>query len=55
MEARVAGLQAEVSAEEEELQALKEKSELQLQVAAGERERLGAARKADSPESKEGE
>jgi circadian clock protein KaiC len=55
MEAQVAALQAEMSAKEEELQALKEKSELQLQVAAGERERLGAARKADSPESKEGE
>jgi hypothetical protein len=55
MEAQVAALQAEMSAEEVELQALKEKSELQLQVAAGERERLGTARKADSPEPKEGE
>jgi circadian clock protein KaiC len=55
MEAQVAALQAEISAEEEELQALKGKSKLQQKIAAEERERLAAARKADSPEFKEGE
>ena len=55
MEAQVAALQAEISAEEEELQALKDKSKLQQKIAAEERERLAAARKADSPEFKEGE
>ena len=55
MEAQVAALQAEISAEEEELQALKGKSKLQQKIAAEERERLAAARKADSPELKEGE
>jgi circadian clock protein KaiC len=54
MEAQVAALQAEISAEEEELQALKGKSKLQHKIAAEERERLAAARKADSPELKEG-
>jgi circadian clock protein KaiC len=55
MEAQVAALQAEISAAEEELQALKGKSKLQQKIAAEERERLAAARKADSPELKEGE
>ena len=55
MEAQVAALQAEISAEEEELQALKGKSKLQQKIAAEERERLGAARRADSLEVKEGE
>ena len=55
MEAQVAALQAEISAEEEELQALKGKSKLQQKIAAEERERLAAARKADSPEFKEEE
>ena len=55
MEAQVAALQAEISAEEEELQALKDKSEVQQKIAAEERERLGAARKADAPEFKEEE
>jgi hypothetical protein len=48
-------LQAEISAEEEELQTLKDKSKLQEKIAAEERERLALARKADSPEVKEGE
>ncbi|MHB8066967.1 MAG: circadian clock protein KaiC [Desulfobaccales bacterium] len=52
MEAQVAALQAEISAEEEELQALKDKSKLQQKIAGEERERLAAARKADSPEFK---
>jgi circadian clock protein KaiC len=52
MEAQVAALQAEISAEEEELQALEDQSQLQEKVAAEERERLAAARKADAPESK---
>jgi circadian clock protein KaiC len=53
MEAQVAALQAEISAEEEELQTLKKgKSKLQQKIAAEERERLAAARKADSPEFK---
>jgi circadian clock protein KaiC len=55
MEAQVAALQAEISAEEEELQTLKDKSKLQEKIAAEERERLALARKADSPEVKEGE
>ena len=55
MEAQVAALQAEISAEEEELQTLKDKSKLQQKIAAGERAQLSAARKADSPEFKEGE
>jgi circadian clock protein KaiC len=55
MEAQVAALQAEISAEEEELQALQDQSKLQQQTAGKERERLAAARKADSPEVKEGE
>ena len=55
MEAQVAALQAEISAEEEELQALKGKSKLQQKIAAEERKRLAAARKADSPEFKEEE
>jgi circadian clock protein KaiC len=55
MEAQVAALQAEISAEEEELQALQDKSKLHQKVAAEERERLGVARKADAPESNEGE
>jgi circadian clock protein KaiC len=55
MEAQVAALQAEISAEEEELQGLKDKSQLQQKIAAEERELLGAARKADAPEFKEGE
>jgi circadian clock protein KaiC len=55
MEAQVAALQAEIGAEEEELRALQDKSQLQLIIAGEERERLAAARKADSPESKEGE
>ncbi len=55
MEAQVAALQAEISAEEEELQTLKDKSKLQQKIAGEERERLALARKADSPEFKEGE
>ncbi|MBU4231412.1 MAG: circadian clock protein KaiC [Desulfobacterales bacterium] len=51
MGAQVAALQAEISAEEEELQALQDKSKLQHKVAAEEREQLAAARKADAPES----
>ena len=52
MEAQVAALQAEISAEEEELQAVADQSKLQEKIAADERERLAAARKADAPESK---
>ena len=55
MEAQVAALQAEISVEEEELQTLQDKSKLQQEIAAEVRERLAAARKADAPESKEGE
>jgi circadian clock protein KaiC len=55
MEAQVAALQAEISAEEEELQALQDKSNLQRKIAGEERERLALARKADSPDSKDGE
>ena len=55
MEARVAALQAEISAEEEELQTLKDKSKLQQEIAAEQRGRLALARNADSPDSKEGE
>ncbi|MDO9532151.1 MAG: circadian clock protein KaiC [Deltaproteobacteria bacterium] len=55
MGAQVAALQAEISAEEEELQALQDQSKLQHKVAAEEREQLAAARNADSPEVKEGE
>jgi circadian clock protein KaiC len=55
MEAQVAALQAEINAEEEELQTLKNKSKLQQEIAAEQRERLGVARKADVPDSKEGE
>jgi circadian clock protein KaiC len=51
MEAQVAALQAEIGAEEEELQALKDTSKLQQKIAAEERARLAAARKADAPES----
>ena len=53
-EAQVAALQAEISAEEVELQGLKDKSRLQQKVAGEERERLALARKADSLEFKEG-
>ena len=55
MEAQVAALQTEISAEEEELQTLKDKSKLQQEIAAEQRGRLALARKADSPDSKEGE
>ena len=55
MEAQVAALQDQISAEEEDLEALKGKSQLQQQTAGEERERLAAARQADSPEIIEGE
>jgi hypothetical protein len=48
-------LQTEISAEEEELQTLKDKSKLQQEIAAAQRGRLALARNADSPDSKEGE
>ena len=41
--------------EEEELQALKDKSTLQKQIAADERDRLALARQADAPQCKEKE
>ena len=52
MEAQVAAGQAEMSVEEEELQALEDQSKLQEKIAAEERERLAEARKADAPKSK---
>jgi hypothetical protein len=55
MEAQVAVLQAEMSAEEVELQGLKDKSRLQQKIAGEERERLALARKADAPEFEEDE
>jgi circadian clock protein KaiC len=55
MEAQVAALQAEISVEKEELQALEDQIKLQEKIAAGEKERLAAARKADAPEFKGGE
>jgi circadian clock protein KaiC len=55
MEAQVAALQAQICAEEEELEALQAKSRLQQKVAGEERERLSEARQADSPEVTKGE
>jgi circadian clock protein KaiC len=55
IEAQVAALQAEISAEEEDLEAEEDQRKLQEKIAAEERERLTAARKADAPESKQGE
>jgi circadian clock protein KaiC len=52
MEVQVAALQAKISEEEEELQALEDQTKLQEKLAAKEREQLGEARKADAPESK---
>jgi hypothetical protein len=55
MEAQVAALQAQIIAEEEELEALRGKSQLQQKIAGEEKERLAEARQADLPEFKEGE
>jgi circadian clock protein KaiC len=49
IEAQVAALKAEISAEEEELQTIEDQGKLQEKIAAEERERLAAARKADAP------
>jgi circadian clock protein KaiC len=54
-EAQVAALEAEISAEADELQALEDQGKLKEKLAAMERARLAKARKADTPESKEGE
>ncbi len=55
MEAQVAALLAQMSAEEKELQVLKGKNDVQQKVAAGEKELMAEARQADSPEFTKGE
>jgi circadian clock protein KaiC len=52
--AQVAALQAEMSAEAEELQALEDKSNLEKKTTAEERTRLAEVRQADTVESKQG-